>query len=142
LENTNLKGFIAKPINLDILTKSLKKIKDEILAEENRKLILKFNGVAVGVDPDSILYIESHAHAVTVHSTGGEYICYDRLSVLVNRLPDNFIFTHKSFLVNMDKIRRIERESILLEKDVRIPISKSRQIEVRKNYFCYIGSNI
>jgi len=60
----------------------------------------------------------------------------------VNRLPDNFIFTHKSFLVNMDKIRRIERESILLEKDVRIPISKSRQIEVRKNYFCYIGSNI
>jgi len=54
LENTNLKGFIAKPINLDILTKSLKKIKDEILAEENRKLILKFNGVAVGVDPDSI----------------------------------------------------------------------------------------
>jgi DNA-binding LytR/AlgR family response regulator len=142
LKNTNLRGFIAKPINDDILLKNLEKIKNEIIVEENRKLILRFNGIITGVNPEDILYIESRAHTATVHTTDNGHLCYEKLNNLAKRLPQQFVLTHKSFLVNMDKIRRIERGQVLLEKDIDIPISKSRYNDVRDNYFRYIASNI
>lgn len=142
LKNTNLRGFVAKPIDTEILSKNLKKIKDEMVAQESRKLLLKFNGAVVGIDPDDILFIESRGHKATVCSVDGEYICYEKLDALAGRLPGHFILTHKSFLVNMDKVRRIDRESVMLIKNIEIPLSKSRQGEVRESYFRYVGSNI
>lgn len=142
LKNTNLRGFVSKPIDTDILLKNLEKIKDEITLEENRKLILKFNGIVIGVDPDDILCIESRAHTATVRTIHGGHLCYEKLNDLAKRLPGHFIITHKSFLVNMDKIRRIERERVVLEKGMETPISKSRYNEVRESYFRYIGSNM
>jgi len=142
LKNTNLRGFIAKPIDVDVLRKNIDKITDEIALEENRKLLLKFNGVIIGVDPDDILYVESRAHTATVHSTDGGYLCYEKLDELAKRLPRQFITTHKSFLVNMDKIQRIERERVMLEKGMQIPISKARYNEVHDCYFRYIASSI
>jgi DNA-binding LytR/AlgR family response regulator len=142
LKNTNLRGFIAKPIDTDILLKNMEKIKNEILLEDNRKLILKFNGIITRINPDDILYIESRAHTATVHTTDSKHLCYEKLNDLAKRLPQQFVLTHKSFLVNMDKIHRIERGQVQLEKDIDIPISKSRYNDVRDNYFRYIASNI
>jgi DNA-binding LytR/AlgR family response regulator len=142
LKNTNLRGFMAKPIDTDILLKNMEKIKNEIILEESRKLILKFNGIITLVDPDDILYIESRGHTATVHTTDNRHFCYEKLNDLAKRLPEQFALTHKSFLVNMDKIRRIERGLVLLEKDNDIPISKSRYNELRDKYFRYIASNI
>jgi len=142
LRNTNLKGFLSKPIDTSILLKILEKINDEIIHEENRKLVLKFNGNVVAVEPDDIIYIESRAHTATVHSMDGGHLCYEKLENLANRLPGQFILTHKSFLVNMDRIRRIERERVILEKGMEIPISKSRYSKVSESYFRYIRSTI
>lgn len=142
LKNTNLRGFISKPINAAILQKNLEKIKSEMILDANRKLILKFDGIVIGVDPDDILYIESRAHTATVYATDGGHLCYEKLDALANRLPGQFILTHKSFLVNMDKIQRIERERVILEKGMEVPISKHRYNEVHDGYFRYIRSNI
>lgn len=141
-QNTNLRGFISKPIDLGVLQKNIDKIKDEIALEENRKLILKFNGIVTSIDPDDIIYIESRAHVATIYSINGKNLCYEKLNDLVKRLPRQFISTHKSFLVNMDKIQRIERECVRLESEAQIPISKARHNEVRECYFSYIGLNI
>ena len=142
LKNTNLRGFVAKPIEADILLKNLEKIKDEMTLEENRKLVLKFSGSVIAVDPDDIIYIESRLHTATVHSTNGEHLCYEKLDALAKRLPGQFFMTHKSFLVNMDRIWRIEKERVILEKDMEIPISKSRYSELNESYFRYIRSNM
>ena len=142
LQSTNLKGFIAKPPDPDIMRKHLERIKHELTAQERGKLVLKYNGIVSAVDPDDIVYIESRAHTATIHSMDGEYLCYEKLNTLAKRLPGQFILTHKSYLANMDKIRRIERESVILEKQMEIPVSKSRQTEVRESYFRYIGSTI
>jgi DNA-binding LytR/AlgR family response regulator len=142
LQNTNLRGFISKPIDPDILQKTLVKIKDEMTFEENRKLVLKFSGTVVAVDPDDIIYIESRLHTATVHAVNGDHLCYEKLDALAKRLPGQFILTHKSFLVNMDKIQFIERERVILEKSMEVPISKSRYNELYESYFRYIRSSI
>ena len=110
--------------------------------ENNRKLLLSFSGIITSVDPDTILYIESRARTATVHTIDGAHLCYEKLSDLASRLPGQFILTHKSFLVNMDRIRRIEREQIILDTDMEIPISKARYGDVRGCYFRYVGLNM
>jgi len=142
LQNTNLKGFISKPIEPGILLKTLEKIKDEMIFEENRKLVLKFSGTVVALDPDDIIYIESRLHTATVHAVNGNHLCYEKLDALAKRLPGCFILTHKSFLVNMEKIQFIERERVILAKNMEVPISKSRYNDVYDSYFRYIRSNI
>ena len=142
LKNTSLRGFISKPIDTDILLKNLKKIEDEMILEENRKLLLKFSGTVVAVDPDDIIYIESRLHTATVHSKNGEHLCYEKLDTLAKRLPGQFIQTHKSFLVNMDKIQLIERERVILEEKMEVPISKARYNKLYESYFCYIRSKL
>gem|GEM_PF-168000 len=141
LKSTNIKGFISKPIDPAILLKNLEKIKDEMIREGNRKLLLKFSGVVTSVDPDDILYIESRANTATVYSTGGGHLCYEKLDDLAKRLPGSFIRTHKSFLVNMDKIQYIERERVILEKNMEVPISKTRYNGLREQYFRYVGTS-
>jgi len=142
LKNTNLRGFISKPIESGVLLKTLEKIKDEAIQEENRKLVLKFSGSVVAIDPDDIIYIESRRNTATVHTTNTQHLCYEKLDDLGKRLPGHFILTHKSFLVNMERVWRIERERVILEMGMEIPISKSRYNELYDSYFRYIGSNI
>jgi len=142
LKNTNLKGFIQKPIDEKILLLNLIKIKDELILEENKKLVLKYNGTVVAVDPDDILYIESKLHTATVHSISCKHICYEKLDVIKKRLPNYFINTHKSFIVNMDKVQFIERERVILTDNKEVPISKSKYNEFQSNYFRYIRSII
>ena len=142
LKTINLAGFVSKPIDAAILSKNLEKIEDGMAARQNRKLVLRFNGVITSIDPDDILYIESRARTSTVYSTDGSYLCYEKLVDLTKRLPGHFVLTHKSFLVNMDKIRRIDREFVLLEQSMEVPVSKSRLNGIREYYFQYIGSRI
>ena len=142
LKNVNLKGFVTKPVNSEILSKTLEKIQEEIAFLEGRKLMLMFNGVVTIVEPNDILYIESRAHTATVYEKKGSHLCYEKLDDLAKRLPGQFILPHKSFLVNMDNIRRIERGRIILEKGMEVPISKARYNEVRDYYFRYIGASI
>lgn len=139
---TNLKGFIAKPIDKAILLDTLMRIKGEIQDESKSHLVIKFNGAVASIDPDDIFYLESRAHKITIHTGGENHLCYEKLDVLAEELPENFIFTHKSFLVNMDKIQRIEREYLILANNEEVPISKSRFLEMREKYFRYIGFKI
>jgi len=142
LKNINLRGFVSKPIDLNILHNNLDRIRDELSLEESRKLTLKFNNAVISIYPDDILYIESRAHTATVHAIDGGHLCYEKLGDLAKRLPMQFILTHKSFFVNMDKIKLVERERVILEKGMEVPISKARYGQVRDDYFRYVGLNI
>jgi len=142
LKTANLAGFIAKPADITILTRSLEKIRDGIIARENNRLLLKYGGDITSVTPDDILYIESRAHTATVYTLDGGHLCYEKIDELAKRLPVFFVTTHKSFLVNMEKIKRIERERALLENGMEVPISKSRLNDFREQYFRFAGSKV
>ena len=142
LKKTNLKGFISKPPNPTILSKYLEIIKDSISDSNNHKLTLKFNTGIISIDWSDILYIESHLNTVTIHTYNDSFRCYEKISTIVKQLSGGFFRTHKSFVVNMDKIKRIERNYVLLQEDKRIPISKHRLPDFRKQYGRYIGLKV
>ena len=50
---------------------------------------------------------------------------YDNLEHAARELGESFLRCHRSFLVNMDRIRKYSSNEIVLEGDITIPISRS-----------------
>lgn len=60
----------------------------------------------------------------------------------LEQLPEYFIQCHKSYIVNMNEISRLERNGICLEQDIVVPVSKSRYGETKKQYFRFMGQPV
>lgn len=86
---------------------------------------------------DEILYLESRAHRTMIHTYEGEEVCHDKIADLEQRMGENFVRCHQSFLVNMKYIRQIENESFKLENGEEISISKRRYVKTKEQYFQY-----
>lgn len=76
-------------------------------------------------------YIEAQDDYVSIRSEGKSYLKSQRLSELETQLdPAKFLRVHRSYLLNIDGIRRIEAATkdshvAILRDDTRIPVSKA-----------------
>ncbi len=87
---------------------------------------------------DEVDYIEARDDSVVIHAGPTEHIKPQRLAALADRLdPDQFIRVHRSFVVNIDRISRIElyaKDSriAILKDGVQIPVSRSGYARLRE----------
>lgn len=92
-------------------------------------LVVKADRKNIRIPLNSILYIESLSDYVKIHTTEGSVITREKISELSEKLPDAFIRTHRSFLVNGAQISFFGKETITIS-DVDIPISRTYKKEV------------
>jgi len=142
LKPVHLCGYLDKPIDPDVLEKLLQKALEAIHAREAQQLLIQQNGTIHSVLISKIQYLESRGHQVTIHTADEKFICYERLEKLMEQLSLSFFQCHKSYLVNMDFIRRIEKSSVLLKNGGEIPISKARYADTRTALFRYMGETL
>ena len=139
LKPVNLCGYLSKPVDPSVLEKLLQKALSVIQTREAQLLLIQHKGTAYAIPVHKICYLESRGHQLTVHTSEDSVTCYERLEKLKERLPGNFQQCHKSYLVNMDYIRHIEKNGILLKSGEELPVSKTRYVETRTAFFRYLG---
>ena len=92
---------------------------------------------------DDILYIESNLHKLVFHLTGiisGRYTIYGRLDYIDEMLHDfNFCRVHKSYLVNLKYMEKVERYSARLSTGDTVSISQPKYNDVREQFIYYKG---
>ena len=71
-----------------------------------------------------IKYIESSNEYIQIHQINSEPITsLIRLKVIEEQLPKNkFMRVHRSFIVNLDYVKVIERNRIIIDHNMHIPI--------------------
>jgi len=143
--NYALELFEIQPLHFLIKPLDNKKIGDTI------KKYIKNTGLTSGtftykkshdtfkVQKKDIIYIESYDRKLILHMTNGRK---DEFYGSIKEIFDNqlskfdFLFIHKSYIVNYDYISAMKFDSVfLISNDTPLPISKHRKIEVRENYF-------
>ena len=82
--------------------------------------------------------LESKAHQIVIHTLSGEVTIYEKLDVYEKRLHKDFVRIHKSFLVNMRYIRRIEMKEVTMQDGTVLPVSKARYSASRDKYFRFM----
>lgn len=144
----NALDYLMKPLSYEDFLKSAKRALDWKLAcnnmstgnEEFNHIIVKSDYKMLQIPLDNIIYIEGQKDYVK--------ICLDvepfMVSTLLNlkmlevSLPTNrFLRVHRSYIVNTDKIRLIERNHIVFGK-IHIPISEG----YKAAYTAYIHKHL
>jgi two-component system LytT family response regulator len=80
---------------------------------------------------ESIYSLEASGNYVQIHATGGKYLRRQTLASLAERLdPDRFVRVHRSWIVNVDRIKELvpwfrRTYFIVLENGQRIHVSHS-----------------
>lgn len=141
-EKLNLCGYLKKPIKPQYLKILLEKARMTIKKRESNILSIKNNGQIENIKADCILYLESRGHKVTITKNDGISFTYEKLDDIQKRLGSNFLRIHKSYLVNMAYISQFEGKNVVLNKEKKLPISKSSSREAKTAYLKYLRESI
>lgn len=139
LHRVNLSGYLVKPVDTGILRANLEKVAEELSRQEESVLTVSSRGKPIAVPYRDILYIESLGHTIQIHTAGETVVTYERLDAVTKMLPTGFIRCHKSFVVNMQQIRRFQPADVLLKNGARVPVSRKRYAETKAAYFKFMG---
>ncbi|MDR2615258.1 MAG: LytTR family DNA-binding domain-containing protein [Oscillospiraceae bacterium] len=139
LRDANLSGFIAKPVDIEILASNLNKIASAIPLGDEPSLVVRRGGALISIPFREIYFIESYKHTVTIHSVREAVVSYERLDRITQSLPAGFYQCHKSYIVNMRQIQRFQSDEILLKNGKSVPVSRSKYNETKDAYLRFIG---
>lgn len=128
----NVIDYLLKPITFDRFQKSALKAQERFPTNEtsaNSYFFVKSSGQQHKINFDEILYVESIKDYVSIKTDNQEYIVLDTLKSLENQLPENFARVHKSFILNLDKIEKIDVRNVFLNSGKEIPIGETYKSE-------------
>lgn len=101
--------FLVKPISLDTLSETIKRLYKEYLdlADTRKKFITVKSGPLVyRINIFDIIYFEKFGQVMVVHTVNGRIRCYKSLDSVEKELDgENFFRCHKSYLVNLDHVK-------------------------------------
>ena len=98
--------YIAKPITLDRLEDTVKRLFDDI--NEMPKRYIKIDNKNTIIDESEIIFIKRDGMKVIFVTSSRDYETYSSFNKITNLLPDNFIRCHKSYISNIYKIKDVE----------------------------------
>lgn len=124
-------NFLVKPLSDD----ELEKIIDTftlITNNDNKIFTFKFGRTYKKILLSDILYFSSSGRKITIITQTGQFEYYDSLENIYSQTKDcNFLYIHKSFIVNYRFIKIYKYESVIMANDKEIPISQSHRKAIR-----------
>lgn len=132
--------YLVKPIDKAAFYPVAEKAVKEINREKRKSLSVKIGSSIQTVFYKDIVFIESSAKILSVHTSDDRVITYKfKLDELQNQIDDKrFLRCHKSFLVNMDQISGVDNYLFELSGGTQIPITQRTFASIKKSFYDYI----
>jgi DNA-binding LytR/AlgR family response regulator len=125
----NIVDYLLKPVSFERFYKSALKAQERFSVNENKEdsyFFVKSSGQQYRIDFEEILYIESIKDYVNIRTGNQEYIVLDTLKSLEQQLQESsFVRIHKSFIINLNRIKSIGIKKVILSSEQEIPIGES-----------------
>lgn len=100
------------------------------------------DGKRNGFVTDDIIYIEVFRTELEVHCQKGGVTCLGALNDVYEKLPKpQFYRSHRSFIVNLLKVRRMEKYRFVMENGDFVAIAKNRYAEAKKAWLDFCGTS-
>lgn len=135
--------YLLKPIGFGRFAKAISKVKELLATEQKAEAFehqqafdKQFLHIKEGYDRHKIFlkdihYIEAMREYVLYHTTSGSRMELRSLTKLEKELPtDHFTRIHRSYIVANALVRGRERNIILLNDNIRLPIGKTYKKQV------------
>lgn len=131
--------YLVKPIQKQKMFEIIEEIENRLNTYWNDCLNLSVQGGFLRIPFDDIVYLESRAHNVFIHTRQDKYKLYRKLDDVLDLCDERFLYAHKSYAVNADMIREISGRytTIFLEDGNKIPISQQKKGDFIKSLMKY-----
>jgi len=138
----NVLDYLLKPISFERFLKAINKldihtsevIKPVISDSENDAFIyVKSEKKNIKILFKEILFIESLKDYIKIHTIDKTIVTQVSISAIEQRLPDNFLRIHRSFIIAKDKITAYTQHDFEIGKH-QIPIGRNYKTVVYKNF--------
>jgi DNA-binding LytR/AlgR family response regulator len=126
--------YLLKPIPYSRLLKACQKARDLFLLkkqpfapsdQEGRYFFIKSSGKLEKIFLHDLLFAEAADNYVMLHTLTKQYLTYSTLHAIESNLPaELFIQVHKSFIIAISKINRVEKNRVIMGK-YQIPVSRN-----------------
>ena len=134
-------GYIVKPYGMKDINPAIEVAisnfqKNKILETDqadffnNNHLFIKANSRLIRIEDDDILFIEAKGDYALFKTKEKGYIVHTTLKNVMEKMnPQRFLKVHRSYVINLDKIKDIEDSSIQIEDKI-IPVSRQHKPEL------------
>lgn len=110
------------------------------LQSSGETMKIQINSEWIDIPLAEIRYIESQKHTVIVHTQRKDYTYYSSLATLEQQLePKGFLRIHKSYLVNMNHLKRYQSQGAVLNDGTLLRVSEKSYSAQKKKYLFWKG---
>lgn len=135
-------GYIVKPYGMKDINPAVEiafqnyKKSQEIKSDQGQflsnHLYIKANSKLIRLNDDEVMYVEAKGDYALFKTAEKGYVVHSTIkNVALKMNPQKFLKVHRSYVVNLDKIKDIEDSSILIEDKV-IPVSRQHKPDLMK----------
>lgn len=131
--------YLLKPISRTDFIEALANAIQEVMA---KKIIVKYKETSSVINVKDIFYIESLGDNTAIHAKNQYFISNEPLKNWVEVLGDQVFFqTHKSYLVNLHYVKKIEKGMVYLSYEYSVPVSVRNTKKIKEKMVEYIRNN-
>lgn len=131
--------YLLKPVSADKFREVLERAAGEVAKRmDKRELFIKKKNLTL--NQRDILYIESRAKKVGIHTSGARGVIeiYATMEELAGQLGEDFYRSHRAYLVNMAHITEYDNDSITISNGDKVYLAKKKYGEFVKAYMWYL----
>lgn len=123
--NLEVSDYLLKPVSLARFNRSVEKLlSEQRISPKHDFLFIKDKGVYQKILIPEIQYIQSSSEYVTIHTKQKRIMLYSSMEGMLNKLPSNFKRVHRSYIVNIEAIEKVNGNSLEVNKQF-ISVSKT-----------------
>lgn len=131
--------YLIKPIVTDEFNEAIAEAIQEVLSE---KVIVKYKDSSNVVNIKDIFYIESLGDNTAVYAKNQYFVSGEPLKGWAEILGNKAFFqTHKSFLVNLEYVKKIEKGKVFLTYEYSVPVSIRNSKKIKEKMVEYVRTN-
>lgn len=135
--------YLLKPCTKDKFFRAMDKAVIRLQESEKKSICFSINGSLKRVFVDEIIYAESHGRKILLHTKNEAFEYYGKLKGLDEDLVGYpFVWCHKSFLVNINHVRMIVKNELVLLDGTVVPISRTKLSETKEKVFKFFGEQL
>lgn len=131
--------YLLKPVDEEKFEEVLERAAEEVKKKKKRKcLFIRTRNLTL--DQSDILYVESRAKKLEIHTAGVDKAIeiYASMDELEGQLGEEFYRCHRAYIVNMAHITEYDNESITLTNGDRVYLTKKKYGEFVKAYMWFL----
>lgn len=128
--------YLLKPIEVEHIIRVFQRHLDKKPLIK-QSMTVESNGEVMKIFLEDILYIEANKRVCDIHLEHHVVAVSSTLKELSSQLNEDFVSTHRSYVVNMKHMNRLLKSDVILSNGESIPVSRRLAKEVQEKFVAH-----